>query len=118
MANDNKKQSRQKPTKVNPIVATFAELKQVSWPSFGKTMKGLGAVLVVTGIFLIVLFGIDQLLAFVTGYSLVLARDDQNRQLLDAGNIAALIVGGILIVGAIACVIAYQIIKRKNNKRK
>ncbi len=115
MAQDNKKKpNQQKPKKVNPIVATFAELKQVSWPSFGKTMKGLGAVLVVTGLFLIVLFGIDRLLAFVVDDSLSI----QNGSLLSASQIAAIIVGGILILGAIACVIAYNVIKKRNDKRK
>lgn len=118
MAKDNnKKQNQQKQKKVNPIVATFAELKQVSWPTFGQTMKGLGAVLVVTGIFLIVLFGIDRLLWFVTGYGLSIAETHYQTG-LDGSQIAAIIVGGILIVGAIACVIAYQIVKRKNSKRK
>lgn len=115
MAKDNnKKQNQPKQKKVNPIVATFAELKQVSWPSFGKTMKGLGAVLVVTGIFLIVLFGIDYLLMFITGEVL----STQYNDILTGSQIAAIVVGAVLIAGAIACVIAYQVIKRKNNKRK
>ena len=115
MAKDNnKKQNQPKQKKVNPIVATFAELKQVSWPSFGKTMKGLGAVLVVTGIFLIVLFGIDQLLTFIISNTL----STQYVENLDGKQIAAIVVGAVVIAGAIACVIAYQVIKRKNNKRK
>lgn len=115
MAKDNnKKQNQPKQKKVNPIVATFAELKQVSWPTFGKTMKGLGAVLVVTGLFLLVLFGIDQLLSFVVSNSL----STQYNEILSGVQIAAIVVGAILIAGAVACVIAYQVIKRKNDKRK
>ena len=51
MAKDNKNNQTKK---VNPIVATFGELKQVSWPTFGQTMKRLGAVLVVAGVLALV----------------------------------------------------------------
>ncbi|PWM72211.1 MAG: preprotein translocase subunit SecE [Bacillota bacterium] len=37
----------------------FAELKKVSWPSFGKVVKHTGVVLAVVAIFLIVFMGID-----------------------------------------------------------
>ena len=38
---------------------TFAELKKVSWPTFGKVVKQTGIVLVVVLIFLIVITGFD-----------------------------------------------------------
>ena len=38
---------------------TFAELKKVSWPSFGKVVKQTGIVLVVVVIFLVVITGFD-----------------------------------------------------------
>ena len=38
---------------------TFAELKKVSWPSFGRVVKATGVVLAVVLVFTVVLFGID-----------------------------------------------------------
>lgn len=114
MAKDNKKNNQQKPKKVNFFVATFAELKQVSWPSFGTTMKGLGAVLVVTLVFLVVLLGIDQLLAFINNQ---LFSVNANQQYFTASQIAALVVGGVLILAAIGCVIAYKVVKSKNQRK-
>ena len=38
---------------------TFAELKKVSWPTFGKVLKQTGVVVVVVLIFLIVITGFD-----------------------------------------------------------
>jgi len=61
MANDKGAQA-EKPKKRSRVKETFAELKKVTWPSFGKTMKQTGAVLVVTIFFLIVLLVMDQLL--------------------------------------------------------
>ena len=46
------------------IKETFAELKKVTWPTFGNTMKETGAVFVVTIFFLIILLAMDQLLSF------------------------------------------------------
>ena len=45
----------------------FSELKKVSWPTFGKVVKSTVVVLSVTAVFLLVVFGIDQLLYFLYG---------------------------------------------------
>ena len=66
MADNNKsvsgKKQAPKQKKPNFFVATFSELKQVSWPTFGDTMKRLAAVLAITVIFLVVLMAIYILL--------------------------------------------------------
>lgn len=41
------------------IKETFGELKKVTWPSFGETMKQLGAVIAVVLLFLVVLTVFD-----------------------------------------------------------
>ena len=68
MAND-KKQAQNDKSKANDkskkrsrVKETFAELKKVTWPTFGKTMKQTGAVFVVTIFFLLILLVMDQLL--------------------------------------------------------
>lgn len=113
MAKDNKS-NQSKPKKVNFFVATFAELKQVSWPTFGQTMKRLGAVLVVTLAFLVVLMGVDSLLGFINNelFGLLDARD-----YLTASQIAALIVGGVLVIAAIVCTIIYRVVKARGSNR-
>lgn len=56
-----KKQSKnQKPSKLK---GAFSELKKVTWPGFGRVVKETLVVLSVTIIFLVVIFGIDQLLS-------------------------------------------------------
>ena len=48
----------------------FSELKEVTWPSFGKVMKATGVVIVVIVSFLIVFtainFGLSELLGLIT----------------------------------------------------
>ena len=44
------------------IKETFSELKKVTWPSFGETMKQLGAVIAVVLCFLVVLTLFDFVL--------------------------------------------------------
>lgn len=44
------------------IKETFGELRKVTWPSFGETMKQLGAVIAVVLSFLVVLTLFDLLL--------------------------------------------------------
>ena len=61
MAKDKSAQA-EKPKKRSRVKETFAELKKVTWPTFGKTMKQTGAVLVVTVFFLVILLVMDQLL--------------------------------------------------------
>lgn len=66
MANDTK-QSQDKPKKRGKVKETFAELKKVTWPTFGKTMKQTGAVLLVTLFFLVILMVMDWLLGLAHG---------------------------------------------------
>lgn len=61
MAKDKSAQG-DKPKKRSRVKETFAELKKVTWPTFGKTMKQTGAVLLVTVFFLVILLIMDQLL--------------------------------------------------------
>ena len=65
MANNNAAQ--EKPKKRGKVKETFAELKKVSWPTFGKTMKQTGAVFVVTLFFFIILLVMDYLLGLAHG---------------------------------------------------
>ena len=44
---------------------TVSELKKVSWPSFGKTLKQTGMVISVVLIFMLLIIGIDQLLIWL-----------------------------------------------------
>lgn len=46
------------------IKEIVSELKKVSWPTFGKVMKQLGVVMMVVIIFLVLIFVVDQGLAF------------------------------------------------------
>lgn len=62
MANDKSNAQAEKPKKRSRVKETFSELKKVTWPTFGKTMKQTGAVLLVTVFFLAVLLVMDQLL--------------------------------------------------------
>ena len=57
-----KESNKQKESKIK---GTVGELKKVSWPSFGKTMKAMGIVLSVVAVFTIVLFGIDYGLSWL-----------------------------------------------------
>ena len=57
-----------KPNKiVKSLKDTGNELKKVTWPKFKDVVKQTGIVLVVVIVFAIVLFGIDQLCALLTG---------------------------------------------------
>ncbi len=71
-----KKEKKQKAKKVSKkagsgevkrsrIKETFAELKKVTWPTFGKTMKQTGMVLSVVLIFGVVVFGFDLLISYI-----------------------------------------------------
>ena len=67
MASENKQAQQkgnknEKPKKRSRVRETFAELKRVTWPTFGQTMKQTGAVFVVTIFFLVLLLIMDQLL--------------------------------------------------------
>lgn len=113
MAKDNKR-NQSKPRKTNGIVATFAELKQVSWPTFGQTMKRLAAVLVVSLVFLVVLIGVDSLLGFIHGELFQLLEE---QSFLTVSQIVALSLGGALIIIAIVGVIIYKVKKHNSNNR-
>lgn len=58
----NDKAKNDKTYKRSRVKETFGELKKVTWPTFGKTMKQTGAVFVVTIFFLVILLVMDQLL--------------------------------------------------------
>lgn len=61
----NKKAKVDAAQKKSKIKETFGELKKVSWPSFGKTMKQTGMVLSIVLIFGVVVLGIDLLISFI-----------------------------------------------------
>ena len=51
--------------KRNRAKEVISELKKVNWPSFGKVCKQTGAVLVVVAVFMLAVFGIDSLVAWI-----------------------------------------------------
>ena len=51
--------------KRNRTKEVVSELKKVNWPSFGKVCKQTGAVLVVVGVFMLAVLGIDSLVAWI-----------------------------------------------------
>ena len=61
---NNKKKKNDKPRR-NYGKEVVSELKKVNWPSFKKTCKQTGTVLVVVGIFMLAVFGIDSLVAWI-----------------------------------------------------
>ena len=60
-----KAKKQEKTVKVNKTKETISELKKVSWPSFGKTMKQTGMVISVVAIFTLLVLGIDSLLSWL-----------------------------------------------------
>lgn len=60
-----KKQIKADKPKRNYGKEIVSELKKVNWPSFAKTCKQTGAVLVVVGIFMLAILGIDSLVAWI-----------------------------------------------------
>jgi preprotein translocase subunit SecE len=61
---NSKKKKNDKP-KRNYGKEVISELKKVNWPSFKKTCKQTGTVLVVVGVFMLAVFGIDSLVAWI-----------------------------------------------------
>lgn len=61
--NNNKKANKE--PKKSKAKETFAELKKVTWPTFGKTMKQTGMVLSIVLIFGVVVLGINTLLGYL-----------------------------------------------------
>ena len=51
--------------KRNHAKEVVSELKKVNWPSIGKACKQTGAVLVVVGVFMLAVLGIDTLVAWI-----------------------------------------------------
>ena len=60
-----KAKKQEKTAKVSKTKETISELKKVSWPSFGKTMKQTGIVISVVVIFALLVLGIDSLLSWL-----------------------------------------------------
>ena len=60
-----KKKAKSDKPKRNRIKEIFSELKKVSWPSFKKTCKQTGTVLVVVAVFMLIVLGIDSLLTWI-----------------------------------------------------
>ncbi len=60
-----KKSTKTKEPKRSKTKATISELKKVSWPTFGKTMKQTGMVISVVVLFMLVTLGIDSLLSWL-----------------------------------------------------
>jgi len=58
-----------KPSKMGKrLKETSSELKKVTWPKFGTVLKQTGVVLLVTAMFLLVVFGIDRLCSWLVGF--------------------------------------------------
>ncbi len=62
-----KEKKPEKKVKRNRAREVFLELKNVTWPTFGKVVKQTATVLVVTVFFMLILLAMDQLLGL--GYS-------------------------------------------------
>jgi len=60
---ERKKKEKKERKRRNPFIFfknVFGELKKVTWPTFGQTLKKTGVVLAVVLVFSLVVFGIDQ----------------------------------------------------------
>ena len=64
-SNKNNKDKKERKGLFKRIKESFSELKKVSWPTFGKTVKQTGVVLVVVTICTLLLFGVDRLFSWV-----------------------------------------------------
>ncbi len=64
-AKQTKKKAKSDKPKRNFFKEIFSELKKVNWPTFGKACKQTGTVLVVVGIFMLAILGIDSLVAWI-----------------------------------------------------
>jgi preprotein translocase SecE subunit len=68
----NKKKKDKQPNKfISKIKDTNSELKRVTWPTFGETVKQTGGVLGFVLAFVVVLLGINALLSWI--FSLITA---------------------------------------------
>ena len=63
---DNKKKAKKEPiNKPNKVKETVAELKKVTWPTFGKVVKNTLLVIFIVVLSTLVLFGIDYGLSWI-----------------------------------------------------
>ena len=68
-AKKQKKAKDKKPSKIGKrLKETSSELKKVTWPKFGTVVKQTSVVLLVTALFLLVVFGIDRLCSWLMGF--------------------------------------------------
>lgn len=65
MANTANPEKKKRRNPIRWLKEAAGELKKVTWPTFGHTMKQLGIVLAVTLVFLLVLMGMDALFGFL-----------------------------------------------------
>lgn len=63
--NKNTKPKKERKSLWRIIKETFAELKKVSWPSFGKVVKQTCVVILVVAICTLILFGTDRLFSLL-----------------------------------------------------
>ena len=64
---DNAKKAKKENKIIKAIKGAFSELKKVSWLNFKSVVKQTIVVLSVTAVFLVLIFGIDQLLSLLRG---------------------------------------------------
>ena len=71
-ADKSKKHKKSKDKKQSKIAKKFketsSELKKVTWPKFKTVLKQTGTVLLVTALFLLVVFGIDRLCSWIMSF--------------------------------------------------
>ena len=60
-----RKAEKEAKPKRHRVKEVFSELKKVNWPTFKKTCKQTGTVLVVVAVFMLVVLGIDSLLSWL-----------------------------------------------------
>ena len=67
-ANNKKSNKKNKDGKVSfgrKVKDSFSEIKRVSWPTLGKTVKQTGMVIGVVAVCTLLLFGVDRLLGWL-----------------------------------------------------
>ena len=62
------KKVKNKEPRKSKTKATISELKKVSWPTFGKTMKQTGMVISVVVIFMLVTLAFDSLFSWLLDF--------------------------------------------------
>ena len=63
-----KKKEKKQSKMAKRLKETSSELKKVTWPKFSTVLKQTGVVLLVTALFLLVIFGIDRLCSWLVGF--------------------------------------------------